>query len=149
ILDPGIIRPNSHDKAYTALKTLHTISSNLLREPENPKYQQFKTTNSIVKRDLVEVKGAIEFAVQMGFRAQVHDFLPHYVFHERHMDDLRMANEILQEFLDLEAARQTRASESKMTTLAMREAAVQKVKLAYLEDREAKRQLDERERQRR
>jgi hypothetical protein len=48
------------------LQTLLAISENLLREPDNPKFQQFKPTNSIIKRDLVDPKGALEFAIQVS-----------------------------------------------------------------------------------
>jgi hypothetical protein len=39
------------------------IAENLLREPDNPKFRQFKPTNTIIKRDLVSPKGALEYAV--------------------------------------------------------------------------------------
>ena len=39
------------------------IAENLLREPDNPKFRQFKPTNMIIKRDLVGPKGALEYAV--------------------------------------------------------------------------------------
>lgn len=39
------------------------IAENLLREPDNPKFRQFKPTNTIIKRDLVNPKGALEYAV--------------------------------------------------------------------------------------
>ena len=42
------------------------IAENLLREPDNPKYQQFKPTNTIIKRDLVDPKGALEFAIEVS-----------------------------------------------------------------------------------
>jgi PUB domain len=48
------------------LQTLLTISENLLREPDNPKFQQFKPTNNIVKRDLVDPKGTLEYAIEVS-----------------------------------------------------------------------------------
>lgn len=74
LIDPGILRPNSKEQAMASLKTLLTISENLLREPDNPKFQQFKPTNSIIKRDLVDPKGTLEYAIELGFRPEV---LPH------------------------------------------------------------------------
>ena len=44
-------------------QTLSTIAENLLREPDNPKFRQFKSTNTIIKRDLVDPKGTLEYAV--------------------------------------------------------------------------------------
>ncbi|KAI0306981.1 hypothetical protein B0F90DRAFT_1684033 [Multifurca ochricompacta] len=71
LVDPGIMRPNSKEVALRSLRTLSTIAENLLREPDNPKFRQFKPTNTIIKRDLVDPKGALEYAVEMGFRAEV------------------------------------------------------------------------------
>jgi len=42
------------------------IAENLIREPENPKFQQFKPTNNVIKRDLVDSKGALEFAIEVS-----------------------------------------------------------------------------------
>lgn len=42
------------------------ISDNLLREPDNSKFQQFKPTNNAIKKRLVDVKGALEFAVAVS-----------------------------------------------------------------------------------
>jgi hypothetical protein len=44
-------------------KTLSRIAENLVREPENPKFRQFKPTNDMIKRRLVETKGALEYAI--------------------------------------------------------------------------------------
>ena len=91
LIDPGIMRPNNRDHAFEALKvnnpnaqrsefegvsystyylfaiqTLATLSDNLLREPENTKFRQFKTTNSAIKKRLVDVKGALEYAVAVS-----------------------------------------------------------------------------------
>lgn len=48
---------------YSLTQTLSQIAENLLREPDNPKFRQFKPTNTIIKRDLVDPKGALEYAV--------------------------------------------------------------------------------------
>jgi hypothetical protein len=45
------------------VQTLSTIAENLLRDPDNPKFRQFKPTNTIIKRDLVDPKGTLEYAV--------------------------------------------------------------------------------------
>lgn len=78
MIDPGIMRPNAHDQALRSLKvyalpylsshgltyqqTLLKISENLILEPNNEKYQRFKPTNSVIKRDLMDPKGALEYA---------------------------------------------------------------------------------------
>jgi hypothetical protein len=47
------------------------IAENLLREPDNPKFRQFKPTNTIIKRDLVDPKGALEYAVAVRLALSV------------------------------------------------------------------------------
>ena len=42
------------------------MSDNLLREPDNPKFAQFKPTNNAIKKRLVDVKGALEYAVAVS-----------------------------------------------------------------------------------
>lgn len=49
-----------------SLQTLSTIAENILREPLNPKFRQFKPTNSMIKRNLVDPKGALEYAVAVS-----------------------------------------------------------------------------------
>jgi len=149
LLDPGITRPNSKEQALKSLKTLLTITENLLREPDNPKFQQFKPTNSIIKRDLVDAKGALEFAVELGFRPEVQNFQPFYTFNRRHMEDLRMGNSILADYIDLETEKQERAARSKKNEKASIEAAAEKVKLAFMDDRRTKLLRDEMEKERR
>jgi len=127
LLDPGITRPNSKEQALRSLKTLLIITENLLREPDNLKFQQFKPTNSIIKRDLVDAKGALEFAVELGFRPEVQNFQPFYTFNRRHMEDLRIGNSILADYIDLETEKQERAARSKKNEKASIEAAAEKV----------------------
>jgi hypothetical protein len=149
LLDPGITRPNSKEQALRSLKTLLTITENLLREPDNPKFQQFKPTNSIIKRDLVDAKGALEFAVELGFRPEVQNFQPFYTFNRRHMEDLRIGNNILVDYIDLETEKQERAARSKKNEKASIEAAAERVKLAYMDDRQTKLLRDQMEKERR
>jgi len=42
------------------------IAENILREPENPKYQTFKRENDLIKRRLIEPKGALEYALAVS-----------------------------------------------------------------------------------
>lgn len=85
LIDPGILRPNAKEQAMASLKvnlclssipisllyniipqTLLIISENLLREPDNPKFQQFKPTNNIIKRNLMDPKGTLEYAIEVS-----------------------------------------------------------------------------------
>ncbi|KAF9055324.1 hypothetical protein BDZ89DRAFT_15394 [Hymenopellis radicata] len=90
MIDPGIMRPNPKDQALASLKTLLTICENLIREPENPKFRQFKPTNSVIKRNLMDRKGALEYAIELGFRPEVVNFQPYYTFNSRHFEDLKI-----------------------------------------------------------
>ncbi|KAH7887711.1 hypothetical protein F5I97DRAFT_2057369 [Phlebopus sp. FC_14] len=152
LIDPGIFRPNSKDKAMASLRTLLTIAENLLRDPDNPIYQQFKPTNDKIQRCLVEPKGALEYAIALGFRPNVKDFQPYYVFDPRKMTDLRIGATILKEAIDLETQKQERSERSKIEAKAVAAAAAQNasilqcVKLAFLDDRKSKMLRDQRER---
>ncbi|KAG6890353.1 hypothetical protein C0992_002178 [Termitomyces sp. T32_za158] len=66
LIDPGIVRPNPREQAVASLKTLLTIAENLLREPDNSKFQQFKPTNTVIKRNLVDPKGTLEYAIEVS-----------------------------------------------------------------------------------
>ncbi|RDB22703.1 hypothetical protein Hypma_010143 [Hypsizygus marmoreus] len=149
LIDPGILRPNSKEQASASLKTLLTIAENLLREPNNPKYQQFKPTNNIIKRNLMDPKGTLEYAIELGFRPEVKDFQPYYTFNPRHMKDLQMGTAILHEFVDLEHERAERAARSMVDQKAVAEAIANQVKLAYMDDRKTKMLHDQREKERR
>ncbi|KAL5487641.1 hypothetical protein ACEPAI_5749 [Sanghuangporus weigelae] len=146
LIEPGIMRPNNHENALLALGTLETISSNLLREPENEKFQRFKPTNNAIKKRLVDVKGALEYAVAMGFHHKVENFQPLYVFNDRHLEELRIGNEILKETLTREAEKAARASHSKLPSVKeQQEIERQRIQLQFHEDRLEKQERDKRE----
>jgi len=147
LIDPGILRPNSKEQATASLKTLLTIAQNLLREPDNPKYQQFKPTNNVIKKNLVDPKGTLEYAIELGFRPEVQNFQPFYTFNSRRMDDLRTGTAILKEFLDLENERAERAARSRVDQKAVAAAVANQVKLAFMDDRKSKLLHDQRERE--
>ncbi|KAI4526564.1 hypothetical protein K525DRAFT_258910 [Schizophyllum commune Loenen D] len=146
MIDPGIVRPNSKEQALASMKILLTIADNLIKDPENPKYQQFKPTNNTIKRNLVDVKGALEYAVEMGFQPDVVDFQPYYKFNPKHRHELEIGAACLREYVNRETEKAERAAEAKKNEKAAKEAAALKVKLAYMDDRQRKMELDERER---
>ncbi|KAM6495856.1 hypothetical protein JOM56_008562 [Amanita muscaria] len=149
LIDPGIIRPNSKEQAMASLKTLLKIAENLIKEPENPKFQQFKRTNQLIQRDLVNPKGALEYAVEMGFEPEVREFVPYYVHNPRRMEELKVGAAILEEVLQLENEKVEREDASKRDAKIVAEAASLKVKMAFIEDRTRVADRDERERQQR
>jgi len=149
LIDPGIFRPNSREVAMNALKTLSMIAENMLREPENPKYRSFKRENDTIKRRLIEPKGALEYALELGFRPKVVDFQSHYVFGPSHTEDLRIGAAMLKEALDRETAKEEREVRNREEQKAAAAAVARNVKLAFLDDRKNKMMHDEMERARR
>ncbi|KAH7914325.1 hypothetical protein BJ138DRAFT_416111 [Hygrophoropsis aurantiaca] len=147
LIDPGIFRPNSKETALAALKILSSLAENLLREPENPKFRQFKSTNDVIRKRLIEPKGTLEYAIALGFRPDVKDFQPFYVFNDRKVADLRIGAAILKEFIDREAQKQEYSKRNKVDEKAVAAEVAQKVKLAFMDDRKAKMLRDQIERQ--
>jgi len=149
LIDPGLVRPNSRETYIVSLNTLSTIAENLLSNPENDKYQRFKPTNSIIKRTLVEVHGALEYAIAMGFRAEVENFQPYYIHSRRCMRELRVGAAVLKEALERESRNAERAAQNMAREKEAHKGVAEKVKMNYLDDRKEKRIRDEMEKQRR
>lgn len=146
LIDPGISRPNSQEAAMASLKILSKISENLIREPENPKFRQFKTTNDTIRRCLIETKGALEYAIEMGFRPEVKDFQPLYVWNERKSEELRLGAQILQETIALAEQKSARSQKNAAEAKAATEAVTRNTLLAFMDDRKTKMLRDQRDR---
>jgi len=146
LIDPGILRPNPRKIALEALDTLVKLSDNILEHPDETKYQRFKPTNPKIKAVLVDPKGTLEYAVAMGFRPEVENFQPYYVFHKRRLNDLRIGNEIIKEMLEQETTKEERLAQARKEEKAIADAAKLKVKQAFMDDRKSKAQTDRRER---
>jgi len=91
------------------------------------------------------VKGALEYAVALGFQSVTQNFQPTYAFNPRHIEDMRVGNAILKERLDLEEEKDKRSTVRKETEKERREAVALSVQLAYQDDRKTKAEIDERE----
>jgi len=149
MIDPGIMRPNAEAQAHRSLKTLLKIAENLFRDPDNEMYQKIKTTNSTIKRDLIDPKGTVEYLREMGFYPQVDNFQPYYIFNPRSLEDLQLGATILRDYLDLVSDKKARAEYASKTSKAAQEEAATKVKLASIDDRKNKLLRDELEKERR
>jgi hypothetical protein len=44
------------------------MAENIVKEPDNPKYQRFKPTNNLIKCRLINPKGALEYAIAVSIR---------------------------------------------------------------------------------
>ncbi|KAJ7047338.1 hypothetical protein C8F04DRAFT_1058469 [Mycena alexandri] len=151
LIDPGILRRNAENQALASLKILLTICQNLLNEPDNPKFQQFKPTNSLIKRNLIDPKGTVEYARELGFNPEVTDFQPYYTFHptSKRMHTLRIGAEMLQEAVSLGSEKEARMAQAKKEEKAAADAVAEKIRLAYEDDRKMKLMRDELEKERR
>ncbi|KZT26917.1 hypothetical protein NEOLEDRAFT_1061920 [Neolentinus lepideus HHB14362 ss-1] len=147
LIEPGIFTRNSDEVSVAALRTLSTLADNLLREPDNPKFQRFKSTNDMIKRRLIAPKGALEYAIALGFRAEVEDFQPYYVHNKRYMDDLRIGAAIIHEILDRKSEHLERTKRWKEQEKAAAETVAKNVKLAFMDDRKSKALQDKREKE--
>ncbi|KAF8592348.1 hypothetical protein K439DRAFT_1266502, partial [Ramaria rubella] len=149
LLDPGILRGVDKKTALASMKTLLTISENLLQEPDNEKYRQFKPTNNLIKRTLVDVKGALEYAVAMGFKADIRDFQPYYVFNDRKTTELRIGASVIKEALEREAEKEERNIRAKQLQKGDAELQAKQVRLAFEDDRKRKALQDKLDKERR
>ncbi|KAG2156094.1 hypothetical protein DEU56DRAFT_765529 [Suillus clintonianus] len=146
LIDPGISRPNPQEAAMASLKILSKIAENLIREPENPKFRQFKSTNDTIRRRLIETKGALEYAIEMGFRPEVKEFQPLYVWNERKSEELRIGAQILQETIELAEQKSARSQRNAAEAKGAAEAVTRNVLLAFMDDRKTKMLRDQRDR---
>lgn len=62
------IRLGSDDKMFFILKTLHTILNNILRHPEEIKYQKLKLSNQVVKAAIADVQESRFLLEMLGFQ---------------------------------------------------------------------------------
>jgi len=148
LVDPGITRPNSREVAYEGIKALLQLAENLINHPENEMYRRFKSTNRFIQRKIVDPKGTLEYAVELGFKPEVIDFQPFYVFHEsKPTNDLRIGYAVLKEFFERETEKEQRLVNARAAEKAATEAQKEKIRLAFMDDRKSRVQTDERERQ--
>ncbi|KDQ21045.1 hypothetical protein BOTBODRAFT_169708 [Botryobasidium botryosum FD-172 SS1] len=141
----GIERANDASTTNATVKTLLTLADNILKNPGEEKYQSFKTTNGLIKRTLVEVKGGLEYAQALGFRADVQNFQPFYKFKptEKHLTSLRIGANVLREFADREAAKEE-AGKGKKESVQEAQARQRRNALLAFEDDRRQRMLRDR-----
>ncbi|KAI0773354.1 hypothetical protein BC629DRAFT_1595126 [Irpex lacteus] len=148
MIDPAILRPNPRPVALESLKTLLKIAENILQNPDEPKYLRFKPTNALIKRVLVDPKGTLEYAVAMGFNPVVENFQPYYIFNKKkHMRDLQIGAEILQEALTRESEKEERRERAFRDERAAEAARVANAKQAFLDDRKSRTLVERREKE--
>jgi len=125
------------------------IAENLLKEPDNEKFRRFKPTNNIIKQRLVDVPGALEYAIAMGFRAEVENFQPFYVHAKARQRELRVGAAMLGEAMTREEEKSKREQTVVANERQSKQSASEKVKLNFEDDRREKQLRDQMERERR
>ncbi|KZW04012.1 hypothetical protein EXIGLDRAFT_827948 [Exidia glandulosa HHB12029] len=148
LIDPGILRADPA-KARPALELLLKLADNIINNPNEEKYRSFKPTNKVIQRDLVEVKGAVEYAVALGFRATVRDFQPYYEWNPKYTDQLRIGADMIREDLERQDKQKVYSQRNLGAEKQAAKEAAEKVKLAYIDDRKKKAEHDRLERERR
>ncbi|KAH6914878.1 hypothetical protein BKA70DRAFT_1257284 [Coprinopsis sp. MPI-PUGE-AT-0042] len=135
LIDPGIIRPNGREQVLVSLAMLLKLAQNLINHPDEAKFKRFKANNVKVKKNLIEPKGVLQYAVEMGFREKVEDYEAYYVYHDRFEEDLRMGAEILEAHIALYEDKKELEALEPVRERVLEEAAQRKVKLQIIEDR--------------
>ncbi|KAL0564255.1 hypothetical protein V5O48_017798 [Marasmius crinis-equi] len=167
LVDPGIMRPNAAPQALESLRTIQKLCQNIVTDPDNEKYHRIKTTNPKITKDIVSPKGTVELLRELGFHPQVEDFQPYYHFNPARMKDLQIGYKIIGEALEVHNEKEERIASARKLEKEARAQAAEKVtplvtvdtcahtvyfprymiqvKLAFMDDRRAKSELDERE----
>ncbi|CAG8596630.1 2254_t:CDS:10 [Ambispora gerdemannii] len=116
ILITQIYRENSANVAYKCIETLLKVIDNIKKDPLEVKYRRLGVDKPLVRNNLRNVKGGMEFLVAIGFRRSVKDFkevfsleIPKPADNSNEIDDdklwiqtsdLEIAHELLQESLN-------------------------------------------------
>ncbi|KAG8919383.1 hypothetical protein FRC01_001308 [Tulasnella sp. 417] len=132
LVDPGIVRPNNE-------ACLLTLCQNIIDHPDEDKYRRFKLNNKTIQTKIIQAKGGLEYAVEVGFREHVEDFQPFYVWRPSPDNDakLRVGTFVLKEHHEKIVAKEDAAKQSKMSQKEAAELVARKVKMQFEEDRRA------------
>ncbi|KAK0471544.1 hypothetical protein IW261DRAFT_834365 [Armillaria novae-zelandiae] len=110
MIDVGILgMVNDHEaskECVASLKTLLKLANNIIDNPEDEKFQRFKMNNPKIKKDIIEPKGVLQFAIKMGFRQKkVIDMEECRVFIPKYRDDLILCASLLKKAIEREQLR--------------------------------------------
>ena len=64
--------------ALAAIEILEKLVSNIVKEPDEPKYRQFKASNPAISKKVLKVAGGLEFVMAAGFTTTVVQFEEHW-----------------------------------------------------------------------
>ncbi|WRT64853.1 uncharacterized protein IL334_001789 [Kwoniella shivajii] len=146
-LDRGIIRDNGYTNTLEAVETLIKISDNIINS-QDPKFRKLKSSNSMLKNKVLDVKGGQDYLFALGFRRQSSDFIEYWVFSStiKKMHELKIGAEVLKDHLKSLQERVELSKQSKIYGASV-EASRRAAALAEFEaDRDSVRARAERER---
>ncbi|PBK82243.1 hypothetical protein ARMGADRAFT_740969 [Armillaria gallica] len=126
MIDVGILgMVNDHEaskEGVASLKTLLKLADKIIENPDNEKYQRIKINNPTIKKDIMEPKGALEFAIKVcvssiaceqpgvdwfvdGISTAVIEMEAYRVFIPKYRDDLVLCASLLKKAIDREHLR--------------------------------------------
>jgi len=146
LLDPGILQNNDKNDAAKSLRFLNRVTENILKNPDNPKYQRLKINKDSMKQHVMSKRGTVEFLQKVGFREQIVELDTMLVFNPKRMDDLRTGARCLDEVIKNQVQTIEDAERAKRQAIANEKAAKTKVMNAVRDDRQRVAARVERER---
>ncbi|KAK0448901.1 uncharacterized protein EV420DRAFT_1483320 [Desarmillaria tabescens] len=110
MIDVGILgMVNDHEaskEGVASLKTLLKLANNIIVHPEEEKFRRFKINNPRIKKEIMDPKGVLEFAIKMGFRQEkVIELETYRIFMPKYHDDLVLCASLLEKAIDREHLR--------------------------------------------
>ncbi|KAH9853465.1 hypothetical protein C2E23DRAFT_105863 [Lenzites betulinus] len=134
-IDREVLELNAPKLALQSLQVVAKLAENILADPNNLTFRKVKMDNVRIKKLVVEPKGAVQLLVDMGFREQVEDFVPHYVFRKKNMNELRIGASMIKEAIAREAKRQEDEELKNAREAAELAAHMEKIHLQFMDDR--------------
>ncbi|CAG8557872.1 18941_t:CDS:1 [Acaulospora morrowiae] len=107
IIIKQISRNNDVETAHKCIETLSRVVNNIIDSPNDERKRRLKEKSKTFQSNICGAQGGVEFLVKIGFRAKVIDFEKFYVLEHPltdnpdspEMEKLKVAQEILQDFL--------------------------------------------------
>ncbi|OCH91735.1 hypothetical protein OBBRIDRAFT_791962 [Obba rivulosa] len=147
VIDRDILESNARDLALEALATLLTLAENILQSPGKEKLCKFRPSNPKIKRIIIESKGALQYAILLGFREEAMNYETYYRFHKKDKSDLHVGASMLREALQREKKKDERGLHDRGQEQRAAEVAKANIRQAFLDDRKNKAILDRKEKQ--
>ncbi|KAI0638194.1 hypothetical protein C8Q77DRAFT_416776 [Trametes polyzona] len=137
-IDRDVLESNrSPALAIRSLEIVLKLAENILEHPTEPRYRRFKISNEKIKKLVVEPKGVLQLVVDLGFREQVVDFEPCYVFRDKNTNELPVGASMIKEALARERKKVEEENAKRAREEEERKAHEEKIHLQFLDDRQS------------